>query len=287
MSLLSANLKAFMAIARLGTVHGAADELHLSQTGVTQRIRAIEKELGTTLFLRSRKGMKLTQEGEALLRYCRGSEDLEGQVLSQIIGAGKDKPIYVTIVGPTSVMTARIIDQCAGLYEQWPNLYLNFIISDSVDRLALVRSGQAAIAVVPTGQVPNEMDSKIIKPEKYILVASSKWRGRRLAEILEKERIIDFDENDPTTLNYLNKFNLASHVSIARLFTNNNEAIIKLFSKGVGFGTLTHEIAKPHIESGDLIALNGGAVMEAELALAWYPRPEMPAYFKAIIRMLK
>jgi LysR family transcriptional regulator (chromosome initiation inhibitor) len=79
MSLLSPNLKAFAAIVRQGTVHGAAQGLYLTQTGVTQRIRALEKELGTTLFLRSRKGMRLTQEGEALLRYCKGAEDLEGE----------------------------------------------------------------------------------------------------------------------------------------------------------------------------------------------------------------
>ena len=66
MSLLSANLQAFVSVARQGTVHGAAAELYLTQTGITQRIRAIEKELKTTLFLRSRKGMTLTQEGEAL-----------------------------------------------------------------------------------------------------------------------------------------------------------------------------------------------------------------------------
>src|SRR3989338_2979815 len=97
MSLLAANLKAFMAIVQQGTVHGAAHDLHLTQTAVTQRIRVIEKELGTTLFLRSRKGMKLTQEGEALLRYCKGAEDLEGEVLSQMLGAGKEKPLYITM----------------------------------------------------------------------------------------------------------------------------------------------------------------------------------------------
>lgn len=287
MSLLAANLQAFMAIVRQGTVHGAADELHLTQTGVTQRIRAIEKELGTTLFLRSRKGMKLTQEGEALLRYCQGSEDLEGQVLSQIIGAGKDKPISVTVVGPTSVMNARVVDQCTNLYQQWPNLYLNFVISDSIDRLALVRSGQAAIAIVPPEQVPNEMDSKSIKPDKYILVASPKWRGRRMADVLENERIIDFNESDSTTLNYLKKFDLAALIKKPRLFVNSNEAIIKLFHSGIGFGTLTQEIAKPYLESGGLVALNGGSVMEDPLALAWYPRPEVPLYFKAIIHSLK
>src|SRR5262245_10748277 len=148
MSLLSANLKAFLATVRQGTVHGAAANLNLTQTGVTQRLRALEAELKTTLFLRSRKGMQLTQEGEALLRYCLGAEDLAGEALNNIAGAGKDRPISVNIVGPTSVMTARISEQCAPLYEQWPNLYLNLMISDSQHRLQLVRSGQAALAIV-------------------------------------------------------------------------------------------------------------------------------------------
>ncbi len=287
MSLLSANLKAFIAIVRQGTVHGAAKDLHLTQTGVTQRIRAIEKELGTTLFLRSRKGMKLTQEGEALFRYCKGAEDLEGETLSQILGAATDRPIYITAVGPTSVMTARIADQCASLYSEWPNLYLNFVISDSVDRLNMIRSGQASLAIVPPEQVPNEMDSKRLKPDKYILVGSPKWKGRRLSDLLEHERVIDFDESDHTTLNYLKKFDLVSQLKKPRLFVNNNEAIIKYFSRGIGFGTLTQEIAKPLLDAGDLTVLNGGAVMEDPLALVWYPRPEMPPYFKAIINSIR
>lgn len=287
MSLLSANLKAFTAIVRQGTVHGAARDLHLTQTGVTQRIRAIEKQLGTTLFLRSRKGMKLTQEGEALLRYGKGAEDLAGQTLSQILGAATDRPIYITAVGPTSVMTARIADQCADLYSQWPHLYLNFVISDSVDRLNMIRSGQASLAIIPPEQVANEMDSKKLKPDKYVLVGSPKWKGRRLTDLLENERVIDFDESDQTTLKYLKKFDLVSQLKKPRLYVNNNETIIKYFNRGIGLGTLTQEIAKPHIDAGDLAVLNGGAVMEDPLALAWYPRPQMPPYFKAIINAIK
>lgn len=287
MSLLSANLKAFIAIVRQGTVHSAAQDLHLTQTGVTQRIRAIEKELGTTLFLRSRKGMKLTQEGEALFRYCKGAEDLEGETLSQILGAAIDRPIYITVVGPTSVMTARIADQCASLYSEWPSLYLNFVISDSVDRFNMIRSGQASLAIVPPEQVPNEMDSKRLKPDRYLLVGSPKWKGRRLTDLLENERVIDFNESDQTTLNYLKKFDLVSQLKKPRIFVNNNEAIIKYFSRGIGFGTLTQEIAKPHLDAGELTVLNGGAVMEDPLALVWYPRPEMPPYFKAIIDSIR
>jgi LysR family transcriptional regulator, chromosome initiation inhibitor len=287
MSLLSQNLQAFIAIVQQGTVHGAAEQLNLTQTGVTQRIRSLESELGTTLFLRSRKGMRLTSEGEALLQYCKGAEDLEGQALSQISGAGHDKPVHVLLVGPTSVMTARIVDLCSGLYTDWPHLYLSFIISDAEDRLNLVRSGKATLAIIPPEQVPNEMDSKRLKSDKYVLVASFKWRGRRLADILENEKIIDFDENDSTTINYLKKFDLLAKTKKPRLFANNNESIIKLFSRGIGFGTLTQEIAKPYLESGALILLNNGMVMDDPLALVWYPRPEMPKYFRAVVNAIK
>ncbi len=287
MSLLSQNLQAFMAINKSGTVHAAADELRLTQTGATQRIRALEAELKTTLFLRSRKGMKLTQEGEALLRYCKGAEDLEGEVLSLISNAGNDKPVNVSIAGPTSIMTARIVSQCSGVYSDWPNLYLNFIITDTDDRLQMVKSGNTTMAIISPENVPNEMDSKQLKPDKYILVASKEWKGRKLTDILTNERLIDFYENDLTSLNYLKKFNLISALKRSRLFVNNNEAIINLFCQGIGFGTLTQEIAKPHIDNGDLVTLNSGAVMEDPLALAWYPRPEMPAYLKAVISAIK
>ncbi len=287
MRLLSHNLQAFIAVVEQSTVHGAAKQVNLTQTGVTQRIRALESDLQTTLFLRSRKGMKLTREGEALLRYCRGAVDLEGQTLSQISGAGREQPTYLSIVGPTSVMTARVVSSCIHLFSEWPSLYFNFIISDEEDRLQLIRSGKAELAIVPPEQVPNELDSKVLKSEKYILVGSPKWKGRKLTDILENERVIDFDETDPTSMNYLRKFNLLAKLKRPRLYANNNEAIVKLFSAGVGFGTLTQEIAKPYLDAGTLMTFNSGAVMEDPLALVWYPRPEMPDYLRAIVSAIK
>src|SRR4051794_18551948 len=84
MSLLSPQLQAFSAIVRHGTVHAAAKELGITQTGVTQRIRSLESSLSTTLFVRSRKGMVPTPEGMALLRYCQAARDLEGEALAKI-----------------------------------------------------------------------------------------------------------------------------------------------------------------------------------------------------------
>src|SRR4051812_25265264 len=97
MSLLSPQLEAFLAITKYKTVHGAARELGITQTGVTQRIRALEFQLSTTLFIRSRKGMAPTTEGQALLRYCQAARDLEGEALAKIQHAATKTEVRVAV----------------------------------------------------------------------------------------------------------------------------------------------------------------------------------------------
>ena len=58
MSLLSPQLQAFLAVANCKTVHGAAANIHLTQTAVTQRIRSLERLLKTTLFLSTQSSEK-------------------------------------------------------------------------------------------------------------------------------------------------------------------------------------------------------------------------------------
>jgi len=287
MSLLDPRLNAFFTIAKIGTVQGSAKELGITQTGVTQRIRSLEQMLSVTLFIRSRSGMKLTSEGEALFRYCQGATDLEGQTLSAIKGQAHQTNVALVVAGPTSIMTSRIVPACGPLYDKFPFLYLSFRLDDNENRVELLKKGIVQFAVLSPEEVTNEMDSKVLKPEKYVLVCSTKWKNRKLSNILEKERIIDFYETDQTTFRYLKKFGLFESAKKTRLFSNTNETITHLFVEGVGYGTLTLETAHPLIESGKLIVLNQQKVLEDSQALAWYPRPEMPEYFSEIVRCIK
>lgn len=284
MSLLSHNLQAFTAIVKQGTVHGAAKELHLTQTGVTQRIRALESQLATTLFIRSRKGMKLTSEGQALFRYCQAASELEGDTLAQIIGAGKQKEVRVEITGPTSIMRSRIIPQCAPVLTQFPRLAVSFLITDLENRDQLLRLGESQLAILAPEQVAREMDSKLLNPEQYVLVGPPQWKRRSTEDILKNERIIDFDPSDTMTHAYLKKFKLLRYAQTERHFVNNTESLVDLFRTGVGYGVLTVEFSKSHLMNGAICLLNDGEVMENRLALAWYPRPRMPEYLASFIR---
>lgn len=67
--------RVFEAVARLGNVTAAAEELLLSQPAVSQKIRQLENDLGCSLFVRTSRGVHVTAEGEVLYRYA--AEGLE------------------------------------------------------------------------------------------------------------------------------------------------------------------------------------------------------------------
>jgi LysR family transcriptional regulator, chromosome initiation inhibitor len=286
MSLLSPPLRAFVAIVHSKTVVAAAKQLGITQTGVTQRIRALEAQLMTTLFIRSRTGMNLTEEGQALFRYCQGAQDLEGQAFAQIQKAGTVAQIQVRIGGPTSIMRSRVIPACLPVMRDWKNLLLSFQITDEPSLVAELRSGASQLVIVPPEDVAREMDSKLLRPERYLLVATSKWKDRLLSDLITNERIIDFDSSDQMSFNYLRRFDLLDRAKKDRYFANSTEAICEMFCAGLGYGVLTSEFAEPWLKQKKLIALNGNRHLENRLALAWYPRPQRAPYFDALIKAI-
>jgi DNA-binding transcriptional LysR family regulator len=71
-------------VARAGSIRQAAERLHVAPSAVNRRIQDIEEELGTPIFERLPRGMRLTTAGELFMRYVRGrAADLE-RVRSEI-----------------------------------------------------------------------------------------------------------------------------------------------------------------------------------------------------------
>ena len=68
--MLLAQVESFLEVARLGHLGRAATGLFISQPTLTARLHALEAELGTTLFDRSRRGMALTDAGRGFLPHA-------------------------------------------------------------------------------------------------------------------------------------------------------------------------------------------------------------------------
>ena len=62
-----ATLRAFVAVARTGSVSRAAEQLHLTQPAISLKLKQLQANLGLTLFSRRPQGLALTSDGHALL----------------------------------------------------------------------------------------------------------------------------------------------------------------------------------------------------------------------------
>lgn len=130
------------------------------------------------------------------------------------------------------------------------------------------------------------MDSKILKVERYCLYGPASWKRRLLPEILKTETIIDFDQFDEMTFNFLEKYKLKTSVKKERHYANNTDALVSMIAGDLGYSVLSEEYAIPFVKRGELIRLQTDYFYDFKIALAWYPRAEKPEYFQAIIKSL-
>lgn len=84
-------LKYFIAVAEELNIGRAATRLHISQPPLTRQIQQLEEEFGAQLFLRTARGVELTQAGEMLLHDARNIRDLMEQAVERVREAGQGK----------------------------------------------------------------------------------------------------------------------------------------------------------------------------------------------------
>src|SRR5271163_1008566 len=89
------DLRVFLAIAREGTLGGAARKLGQSQPTMGRRLRALERALGQTLFQRTGDGFVLTDEGTAVLSHAERMEEEAIALQRQL--AGQDQQLDGTL----------------------------------------------------------------------------------------------------------------------------------------------------------------------------------------------
>ena len=86
-------MECFLTVARLGNLSRAAEEMFLTQPTLTARLKALEEEVGDSLFVRTSRGMRLTEAGKEFLPYAErvvggfeeGKRRLEGARVAIVV----------------------------------------------------------------------------------------------------------------------------------------------------------------------------------------------------------
>ncbi len=119
--------KAFSVAASEGSLTKAAELLNYSPSGVSQLITALEKELGFSLFERSKKGLTITSNGSAILPVIRellSQEERLQQVISEIHGLS----VGVINIGAYSSIASHWLPGLINQFcHQYPGIKINMM----------------------------------------------------------------------------------------------------------------------------------------------------------------
>lgn len=192
-------LKSLMLVAELGSMKAASEVAHLTQSAVSQHLKALEEEFDVVLIDRSRRPFSLTKEGEVLVEVTRQ--------MFRLWNNYKDRKRKTQFRGNlilghvSSAITGVVANALIVLRTKYPGLTIKLVKAGGVSKLlaqeVVHRKIDASFGVGPL-QLPEELLWKPYSLERFYVIASKNARGKTDEELLRQGPYLRFK---PSVLN--------------------------------------------------------------------------------------
>lgn len=269
-------LQYFIAVAENGTVSGAAQNLSISQSSVTEAIKDLEADLGVSLFERHSRGLNITYRGHQFLRHAT-------KILADVSDARRAfedeaRSARGTLnLGVTSLVAGYVLSDIISRFRRAHPQVTITALEDNGDYLEhLLIGGELDVAVMVVSNLRDRLalQSEIIEISPYRL-----WLpiGHRLetADSVELDKIGDepvimltVDEIEEPTRGLLQALGARPKIAFR---TRSVEAVRSLVATGAGVAFLPDLIYRPWSLEGDRIEARdvSGGLPVVEVGIVW------------------
>jgi DNA-binding transcriptional LysR family regulator len=264
-------LEYFVAVAEEQNFTRAAERVHISQSGVSAQIRALERDLGAELFDRSARTATLTVAGKAALTHARAAL-ASAEALTQAVGEVTDLIRGELTIGMVVGCTVTpLFDALAGFHRAHPGVELTLIEDNSDRLLGSVRDGTVDLALIGTAAAPTDLESITVVSEPLVVVtpADHPLTRRRRVTLRDvcADTVVCMPPGTGLRTVFDNACTTAGLTPRIALQAGASDAIADLAARGLGVAILSESMAAAY---PDLVARRiDDATAPALLALVW------------------
>lgn len=179
-------LRLLVAVASEGSIGGAARSLGVAQQSASERLRAVEAQVGLALVRRTPRGSALTEPGTVVVEWARRLLGLADEIDHAIDGLRGDRERGLSVWASLTVAETllpqwlvRLRQRQAGEGATPTTVALTATNSDAV--LGAVRREQADLGFVEGAEPPTDLPSREVARDELVLVAAggTPWSRRR------------------------------------------------------------------------------------------------------------
>jgi len=249
------DLALFARIAALGSLSAAARERDIPVSQVTRALTRLEAACGARLMHRSTHGLRLTDEGDTLLAHGQGMLNT-AEVLGAELQLRQGLPSgWVRVGVSASVAEAVIAPSLPGLYALYPQLHIDIVVDD---RLADMARDGIDIAI-RTGDVHSDnLVARTIGHANRTLYASPTYLTRhgtpQTPDELAQHHLIG--SSKAPSMNHWQRQDAPAPWAVkGQSLTDNSAVMLTLVRQGVGMARLFDIVARPWVQTGELVPL--------------------------------
>lgn len=242
--------KVFYYVATTLSFSEASRQLFISQSAVSQSIKALEKKLGHTLFIRSTKKVLLTPEGELLLEHVKPALLMldEGEALLSGDNMLKGQ---LRIGASDTICRYFLIEYFRRFHQSYPDVRIKVTNSTSIGCVELLEKGQVNLIVCnsPNSRLGNHMKVKVLKDFHDVFVGDPdcfafKHLPCSLKELLEYPILMLSSKS--TTSEYLyHTFAVHDLKLLPEVELNSNDLLMDLARIGLGIACVPDYMLDP------------------------------------------
>lgn len=164
--------RSFLAVAAAGSFVAAAERLHVTQSTVSTRIRTLEEQLGSPLFVRNRAGAVLTDAGRRFQKHAALLVRTVEQARHDV-GLPHGTRASVVVGARIGLWDGPLLDWLAALRRSMPDVSLRAEVGFEPDLMQGLIDGRIDIGVMYTPQRRPNLELTALTDERLVLVESA------------------------------------------------------------------------------------------------------------------
>ena len=268
-----AALECLAALADAGSFDRAAQQLAITQSAVSQRLRALETSLGRLLVVRSRP-LRLTEPGKLLLRYARQMQAMRADIAREMgatLGHDERLPIAVNADSlATWVLPALDAVVHAGLQQGYG---LELIVDDQDFTHESLRQGTVLGCVSTVAEALRGCSVTPLGCMRYVAVASPGFIAQAVPQGLNRGNFarvpwLVFNRKDDNHAVWVGQAFGVNGPRLVERHVPSTEGHVRAAVMGWGIGVMPEQMAAPWLARGELHALH--AEVFVDVLLHWH-----------------